>query len=89
MVSSKQLQNRFQERVAPEMGVESQKGNPYSTTPKKDIYKVEQAYGGYRVTKQIKGSTAEKDISERYTAKEMDIYMKGMETGARVSKGKE
>lgn len=88
MVSSKDLNNRFKERVAPSLKVKTSKDVPYSNTPKTDVYSIGQAYGGYRVEKQLKGSSGMGDISERYTAKEMDIYLKGMEKGANIRSGK-
>ena len=87
MVSSKDLKNRFEERVAPALGVKTRKGG-YEVRPKKDIYDIDQGYGGYRLVKQPKGGTGEADLSDRYTAKEMNIYLKGVEQGALLSKGK-
>ena len=86
MVSSKDLDTRFKERVAPTLKVKTNKDVEYSNTPKTDVYKIGKAYGGYRVEKQIKGSSGSADISDRYSAKEMDIYLKGMEAGAKVYK---
>ena len=88
MVSSKELDKRFEERVAPSIKVKSSKDSPYSTKPKTDVYKIGKAYGGYRVEKQIKGTSGESNISARYTAKEMDIYLRGMEAGGKIRSGK-
>ena len=84
MVTSKQLENRFNERVSKELNVYTGKKGAYELKPKKDIYKIEKGYNGYRLVKQKKGGTGEQDISERYSAKEMEIYMKGLETGANI-----
>lgn len=88
MVTSKELDKYFQETIAPVLGVKTNKNTPYSTKPSKDIYSLGKAYGGYRVEKQIKGSSGSADISDRYTAKEMKIYLKGMKEGVEVVKKK-
>jgi len=88
MVSSKQLRERLTERTGPALKVETNKNNTYTNTPKKDIYKLDHSYGGYKLVKQNKGSSGKTDLSDQYSAKEMEIYLKGAETGANIRANK-
>ena len=88
MITSKQIRNRFEERTSKDLGVYTGKKGTYEVKPKKDIYKIDESYGGYRLTKQSKGGTGEKDLSEKYTAKEMDIYLRGLSAGAKIKSKK-
>lgn len=87
MVSSKRLNQVFNESTSRELGVKTRKQDS-SLRPKTDVYALDQNAGGYRVVRQNKGGTAEADISDRYSAKEMNVYLRGMEAGARIKSGK-
>ena len=58
----------------------------YNIRPKSDIYGLSEDYGRYVFEKQKKGSSGSVNLSQSYTKAEMDIYLKGVNTGVLLAK---
>lgn len=86
-ITGKRLNSIFENRVAPSLKVTSTKNGVF-TDNKKEVYFIDEGYGGYRLSKRLKNSSAESDISERYSGKEMKAYLKGMEDGIDIKSKK-